>query len=83
VEGQVEPTWVLWAGFQQKTGINLLAGLDYRRYVVFPDGNYFINPDGIGADSIYDKIGGFVQASRQVLGSRLKVSGSIRVVWWY
>ena len=78
-EGQVEPTRVLWAGFRQKTGINLLAGLDYRRYVVFPDGNYFINPDGSGSDLIYDKTGGFVQASRSFFGEKLKVSGSLRV----
>ena len=78
-EGQVEPTRVLWAGFRQKTGINLLAGFDHRRYVVFPDGNYFINPDGTDKNLIYYKTGGFVQASRSFFAERLKVTGSLRV----
>lgn len=79
VEGQVEPTRILWANFRQKTGVELLAGFDYRRYVVFPDGNYFVNPDGTGTDLIYDKTGGGVQASRQFFRERLKLSGLLRV----
>ena len=78
-EGQIEPTRVMWAGFREKTGLNLLAGFDYRRYVVFPDGNYFINPDQTSNNLIYDKAGGFVQASRSFLSERLKLSGSLRV----
>lgn len=78
-EGQVEPTRVLWAGFRKKTGVNLLAGFDYRQYIVFPDGNYFINPDQTTGNLVYDKAGGFVQASRSFLSERLKVSGSIRM----
>ncbi|GAB3898432.1 TonB-dependent receptor [Larkinella knui] len=78
-EGQVEPTKVLWSGFRQKTGINLLAGVDYRQYVVFPDGNYFINPEETGQNLIYYKTGGFVQASRSFFGERLKLTGSVRV----
>ncbi|GAB2519502.1 TonB-dependent receptor plug domain-containing protein [Spirosoma aerophilum] len=78
-EGQIEPTRVRWAGFRQKTGIDLLAGLDFRRYVVFPDGNYFINPDKTSNNLIYGKTGGFVQASRPFFGEKLKLSGSIRV----
>ena len=78
-EGQVEPTQAMWSGFRQKTGINLLAGLDYRQYVVFPDGNYFINPDGSDRNLIYDKTGGFVQASRAFFRDRLKLTGSLRV----
>lgn len=79
VEGQVDLTRVLWAGLRQKTGIDLLAGFDYRRYVVFPDGNYFINPDRTDNNLIYDKTGGFVQASRSFLGNRLSLRGSLRV----
>ena len=78
-EGQIEPTRVLWSRFRQQTGINLLAGFDYRQYVVFPDGNYFINPDQTDNNLIYNKTGGFVQASRSFLSERLKVSGSVRV----
>ncbi|GAB3505481.1 TonB-dependent receptor [Spirosoma knui] len=78
-EGQVEPTRVLWSGFREKTGINLLAGFDYRQYVVFPDGNYFINPDGTDKNLIYFKTGGFVQASRSFFNERLKIAGSLRI----
>jgi outer membrane receptor protein involved in Fe transport len=78
-EGQVEPTKVLWSDFRQKTGISLLAGFDYRQYVVFPDGNYFINPDGSEQNLIYFKGGGFLQASRTFFGERLKLAGSLRV----
>ncbi|WP_375447666.1 TonB-dependent receptor [uncultured Fibrella sp.] len=78
-EGQVEPTQAAWAGFRKKTGISLLAGLDYRQYVVFPDGNYFINPDGSDQNLIYYKTGGFVQASRAFINEKLKLTGSLRV----
>lgn len=79
VEGQLEPTRVLWAGFRKKTGVNLLAGFDYRQYVVFPDGNYFINPDPTSGNLVYDKAGGFIQASRSFLSEQLKLSGSLRL----
>ena len=79
VEGQADLTRVFWADFRQKTGIDLLAGFDYRRYVVFPDGNYFINPDRTDNNLIYDKTGGFVQASRSFLSNRLSLRGSLRV----
>ena len=78
-EGQVEPTQALWSGFRQKTGINLLAGFDYRQYIVFPDGNYFINPDGSDRNLVYYKTGGFMQASRAFFGDRLKLTGSVRI----
>ncbi|RYF71816.1 MAG: TonB-dependent receptor, partial [Cytophagaceae bacterium] len=78
-EGQLEPTQSFWSGFRQKTGINILAGLDYRQYVVFPDGNYFINPDGSDRNLIYFKTGGFVQASRSFIDDKLKLTGSLRV----
>ncbi|RYF66180.1 MAG: TonB-dependent receptor, partial [Cytophagaceae bacterium] len=79
VEGQVEPTRVLWQRFRQQTGINIQAGFDFRRYVVFPDGNYFINPIEAGKNLIYGKTGGFVQINRQFFDNRLKVAGSLRV----
>ncbi|WP_080059643.1 TonB-dependent receptor [Spirosoma aerolatum] len=78
-EGQWEPTKVLWKNFRQQTGIDLLMGFDFRRYVVFPDGNYFINPTNPGHNLVYGKEGGFVQASRNFLDDRLKVTGSLRL----
>ncbi|MFD2934665.1 TonB-dependent receptor [Spirosoma flavum] len=79
VEGQVEPTQVLWKQFRQQTGITIQAGFDFRRYVVFPDGNYFINPTEPGKNLVYGKMGGFVQLSRTFLDNRLKVAGSLRL----
>lgn len=79
IEGQVEPTRVLWKSFADRTGLQLLAGFDYREYVVYPDGNYFINPESPGSNLIYTKGGGFLQATRTFLGDRLKVTGSMRV----
>jgi iron complex outermembrane receptor protein len=78
-EGQWEPTKALLKNFRQRTGIDLLAGFDFRRYVVFPDGNYFINPTEPGRNLVYGKEGGFVQASRSFLDDRLKVTGSLRL----
>ncbi len=79
IEGQVEPTRVLWKSLADRTGLQLLAGFDYRQYVVYPDGNYFINPESPGNDLIYTKGGGFVQASRTFFGDKLKLTGSLRV----
>jgi outer membrane receptor protein involved in Fe transport len=78
IEGQIEPTKVLWARFREKTGVQLLTGFDYRQYVVFPDGNYFINPESPGNNLIYTKFGGFVQASKSVFADRLKLTASLR-----
>ncbi len=77
-EGQLDLTRATWADFRQRTGISLQLGADYRRYVVFPDGNYFVNPDGSGGNLVYDKTGGFVQASRSFFGDRLKLTGALR-----
>lgn len=79
VEGQIEPTRVMWQRFRQQTGITIQAGFDFRRYVVFPDGNYFINPTEPGKNLIYGKTGGFVQLSRLFFDNRLKVAGSLRL----
>ena len=78
-EGQVEPTRVLWQRFREQTGLTIQAGFDFRRYVVFPDGNYFINPTEPGQNLVYGKTGGFVQLSRQFFDEKLKVSGSLRL----
>jgi iron complex outermembrane receptor protein len=79
VEGQVEPTRVLWKRFREQTGLTLQAGFDFRRYVVFPDGNYFINPTEPGRNLVYGKTGGFVQATRTFFDRKLKVAGSLRL----
>lgn len=78
-EGQIEPTRVLWQRFRRQTGLTIQAGFDFRRYVVFPDGNYFINPSEPGQNLTYGKTGGFVQLSRPFLNDKLKIAGSLRL----
>ncbi|SDL11931.1 TonB-dependent receptor [Siphonobacter aquaeclarae] len=79
VEGQVEPTRVLWRQFRDRTGVSIQAGFDFRRYVVYPDGNYFINPTEPDKNLVYGKTGGFVSLSRTFFAQKLKVAGSFRV----
>ncbi|BAV07040.1 iron complex outermembrane recepter protein [Filimonas lacunae] len=59
--------------------LSLMYGLDYREYVVVPDGNYFINPVKAGANLTYWKVGGFVQATQYLLQQRLKINAVLRV----
>lgn len=77
-EGQFEPTRSAWRKFRQQTGVDLLVGFEYRQYVVYPDGNYFINPEAPGQNLTYSKTGGFVQATRTFINDRLKWTGSLR-----
>lgn len=79
VEGQAEPTRVLWESFRRQTGISIQVGFDFRRYVVFPDGNYFINPTKPDKNLVYGKTGGFIQLNRLFWGDKLKVAGSLRM----
>lgn len=79
VEGEVEPTRVLWKRFREQTGLTIQAGFDFRRYVVFPDGNYFINPTEPDQDLVYGKMGGFIQVTRTFFDTKLKVAGSLRL----
>jgi iron complex outermembrane receptor protein len=63
-EGQLNLTKNLLHHFNAITGIELLAGFDYRTYIIIPDGNYFINPEESGENILYSKTGGFIQASK-------------------
>jgi len=60
-------------------GLQLMYGLDYRNYIIVPDGNYFINPTQEGKNLTYWKAGGFVQATQAMFNSKLKVNGVLRV----
>jgi iron complex outermembrane receptor protein len=69
----------LLKGLYQRYRLSLMYGLDYRNYVVVPDGNYFINPVKAGADLTYWKTGGFIQATKYLLQQRLKINGVLRI----
>ncbi len=77
-EGQWEPTRTVLSGLAQQTGLQLLTGFDAREYVVYPDGNYFINPESPANNLIYTKAGAFIQAGRSFFGDKLRLTGSIR-----
>ncbi len=60
---------------------DILVGTDARNYYILPDGNSFINPN---KDHPYDqltyyKFGGFVQGTKKLFDSKLKIVGSVRV----
>lgn len=70
---------------------DLLAGADYRQYLVTPDGNNFVDfsrpvaernqplPDGsFGDKQKYEKYGAFVQLTKRVFNDRLKFNASLR-----
>jgi iron complex outermembrane receptor protein len=64
--------------------IEAQAGFDFRTYIVTPDGNSFVNPEGlydadqIGEDFTYSKFGGFVQVSKRFWGDRIRLMASVR-----
>ena len=80
IDGQINLTDDLLAGFNRTTGVELLAGFDYRTYVVVPDGNYFINPvAGKNYDNlVYGKTGGFISATKEFFKNKLKAGASLR-----
>jgi outer membrane receptor protein involved in Fe transport len=65
--------------FGNSSPVNLMYGLDFREYIIVPDGNYFINPKETGKNLNYWKVGGFIQSSINLLNDKLKVSGILRV----
>lgn len=62
-----------------KNGVRVMYGLDYRQYIIVPDGNYFINPVEPDANLNYWKVGGFVQGTKTFFDSKLKVNTVIRI----
>ncbi|HLZ16943.1 MAG TPA: TonB-dependent receptor, partial [Cyclobacteriaceae bacterium] len=65
--------------FRRDRQVSLMYGLDYRDYIIVPDGNYFINPTDPGKNLNYWKTGGFIQATKSLLHDRLKVNAVVRV----
>jgi outer membrane receptor protein involved in Fe transport len=65
--------------FGNSARASLMYGLDFRDYIIVPDGNYFINPKGEGKNLNYWKVGGFVQSSIKLFKDKLKLSGVLRI----
>lgn len=55
--------------------VDILVGFDSRRYIIVPDGNYFINPAATKQYSniIYSKTGGFISINKSLLNDKLKL----------
>lgn len=69
----------LWSSLRRKYKININYGLDFREYIIVPDGNYFINPVENGKNLTYWKTGGFFQATKLLLNEKLKINAVLRV----
>ena len=80
VDAQINLTDEFLPGLKKNAQVELLAGFDYRTYIVVPDGNYFINPSkGHEYNNlVYSKTGGFISASKQLFNKKLKLAVTIR-----
>lgn len=80
-EVQVDLTQHYLASLKKKAHLEMLAGVDGRRYVIVPDGNYFINPDlqKSGKNLVYSQWGGFFSATKNFLGGKLKTGVIFRL----
>lgn len=80
-EIQADLTQQYLSSLKDKAGIEMLAGLDTRSYVIQPDGNYFINPvkGKEGRNIIYGRWGGFLSVSKKLLQNKLKIAAVMRV----
>jgi outer membrane receptor protein involved in Fe transport len=65
--------------FPNYSKASLMYGVDFRDYIIVPDGNYFINPEQEGKNLTYWKLGGFVQSTLSILSDKVKVNGVVRV----
>lgn len=80
IEGQYD-----FSNLIKINGFQLLAGGNYRRYIVTPDGNEYVNPAALtdptkaNDDFFYYNYGGFLQASEKLIDDKLKITGSVRV----
>ncbi|HEY4109490.1 TonB-dependent receptor [Puia sp.] len=65
--------------------VQILTGANYRNYIVTPDGNNYVNPGAWNdAKLAHDKFhyytwGAFVQATKQLVDEKLKLTASVRV----
>jgi iron complex outermembrane receptor protein len=80
VDAQINLTEAFLPGLKKNTEVELVAGFDYRTYIVVPDGNYFINPSkGHEYNNlVYNKTGGFISASKQLFNKKLKLGATVR-----
>jgi outer membrane receptor protein involved in Fe transport len=65
--------------FPSNSDFQVMYGLDYRTYIIVPDGNYFINPVEAENNLRYWKTGGFVQATKTFWEELFKINAVLRI----
>ncbi|MEP7109683.1 MAG: TonB-dependent receptor [Ferruginibacter sp.] len=80
IDAQINLTDAFLAGIKKNAQVELIAGFDYRTYIVVPDGNYFINPAkrDVFSNLVYAKTGGFIAVSKQLFNKKLKLGTTLR-----
>jgi outer membrane receptor protein involved in Fe transport len=80
IDGQINITDAFLPTLKKNATIEVLAGVDYRTYIVVPDGNYFINPvkQDPFSNLVYSKTGGFIAATKQLFDKKLKLGATVR-----
>ncbi|MEN2415812.1 TonB-dependent receptor [Flavobacterium mesophilum] len=68
-----------FASFFEKIDAKLLSGVDYRNYIIVPDGNYFINPVHADENLTYQKTGAFTQVTKDFFAHKLRLGATIRM----
>ena len=65
--------------------VQILTGFNYRNYIVNPDGNNYVNhasfanPKESASSFNYYSYGGFIQAGKNLLDDKLKLTASLRI----
>lgn len=80
-EIQWDITSKVLSSLKTKAGMEILAGLDTRIYMIVPDGNYFINPvpNKSYENLDYNRYGGFVSVSKKLWKEKFKMSFAFRL----
>ena len=79
-EMQINLTEKWLSKLKNVSGLEILAGFDHRTFSVFPDGNYFINPEP-GKENrniYYSKTGGFLSFSKNLFDNKLRLGFILR-----
>lgn len=81
LDAQLNVTDQFFPSAKKTEALDVLAGIDFRSYVVIPDGNYFINPvkGKTYNNLVYNRTGGFIAATKQLLHNKIKIGTTLRV----
>ena len=75
-----DATGKMMKALKDRTGIDMVAGLDFRQHILHPDGNYFINPDPqkTGKDLFYKKAGVYLSLQKDLFRDALRIGFALR-----